>query len=71
MLDLEFVDALTQPLNAPKRGRPSLDPVVFFQCMLIGFFENILYDTELEYRIADSLTLRRFLGYAIAFAHSR
>src|SRR6266700_1342396 len=47
-------------------GRPSLDPVVFFQCMLIGFFENILSDTEWEYRIADSLTLRRFLGYSLA-----
>lgn len=66
VLDLEFVYALTQPLYAPKLGRPSLDPVVFFKCMLIGFFENILYDTELEYRIADSLTLRRFLGYSLA-----
>jgi Transposase domain (DUF772) len=30
--------------------------------MLVGFFENIVADTELETRIADSLTLRRFLG---------
>jgi transposase len=65
MLDLSFVTALTAPLYADKIGRPSLDPVVFFQCMLIGFFENIVYDTELEYRIADSLTLRRFLGYSL------
>src|SRR5256712_6199200 len=66
VLDLDFVYALTQLLYAPKMGRPSLDPVVFFKCMLIGFFENILSDTELEYRIADSLTLRRFLGYSLA-----
>jgi transposase len=65
-LALEFIYELTQPLYAPKLGRPSLDPVVFFKCMLIGFFENIVYDTELEYRIADSLTLRRFLGYSLA-----
>jgi transposase len=65
VLDLSFVAALTAPLYADTLGRPSLDPVVFFQCMLIGFFENILYDTELEYRIADSLTLRRFLGYSL------
>src|SRR5438874_5205147 len=65
LLDLSFVSALTQPLYADQLGRPSLDPVVFFQCMLIGFFENIIYDTELEYRIADSLTLRRFLGYSL------
>jgi transposase len=65
VLDLEFVYELTRPLYAEKLGRPSLDPVVFFKCMLAGFFENILYDTELEYRIADSLTLRRFLGYSL------
>lgn len=60
-----FVYELTKPLYAQKMGRPSLDPVVFFKCMLIGFFENIVYDTELEYRIADSLSLRKFLGYSL------
>src|SRR5438874_2540563 len=65
LLDLEFVYELTRPLYAEKIGRPSLDPVVFFKCMLAGFFENIVYDKELEYRIADSLTLRRFLGYSL------
>ncbi|HXK37322.1 MAG TPA: IS1182 family transposase [Candidatus Paceibacterota bacterium] len=65
VLDLEFVRELTRPLYAEKMGRPSLDPVVFFKCMLAGFFENIVYDTELEYRIADSLTIRKFLGYGL------
>jgi transposase len=65
ILDLEFVYELTRPLYAERLGRPSLDPVVFFKCMLVGFFENVVYDTELEYRLADSLTLRRFLGYSL------
>jgi transposase len=65
LLDLTFVYRLTAPLYAARLGRPSLDPVVFFKCMLVGFFENIVADTELEYRIADSLTLRRFLGYSL------
>jgi transposase len=65
ILDLEFVYELTRPLYAERLGRPSLDPVVFFKCMLVGFFENLVYDTELEYRLADSLTLRRFLGYSL------
>lgn len=65
LLDLSFIYELTRPLYAPKLGRPSLDPVVFFKCMLIGFFENVVYDTELEFRLADSLVLRRFLGYAL------
>ena len=63
VLDLEFVYELTKPLYAEKMGRPSLDPTVFVKCMLVGFFENIVYDTQLEYRIADSLTIRKFLGY--------
>jgi len=65
LLDLSFVRDLTRPLYAEKMGRPSLDPVVFFKCMLIGFFENITYDLELEFRIADSLLMRKFLGYGL------
>lgn len=65
LLDLSFVYELTKPLYAEKLGRPSLDPVVFFKCMLIGFFENIVYDTQLEFRIADSLLFRKFLGYGL------
>jgi transposase len=65
VLSLDFVYELTKPLYADGIGRPSLDPVVFFKCMLIGFFENIVYDTHLEFRIADSLTFRKFLGYSL------
>jgi transposase len=65
VMELSFVHELTRPLYAERMGRPSLDPVVFFKCMLIGFFENIVYDTELEFRIADSLLLRKFLGYSL------
>lgn len=65
VLDLEFVRELTRPLYAERIGRPSLDPVVFFKCMLVAFFENIVSDEELEFRLADSLVLRRFLGYGL------
>ena len=65
VLDLSFVYELTKPLYAEKMGRPSLDPVIFFKCMVVGFFENIIYDTELEFRIADSLMFRKFLGYCL------
>ncbi len=64
LLDLEFVRELTRPLYKDG-GRPSLDPVVFFKCMLAGFFENVVSDTERAYRLAASLTLRRFLGYSL------
>lgn len=65
VLDLSFVYELTRPVYAQKMGRPSIDPVVFFKCMLIGFFENIIHDMQLEFRIADSLVLRKFLGYGL------
>ena len=65
VLDLSFVRELTAGLYAPRMGRPSLDPVVFFKCMLVAFFENIVYDTELEFRIADSLVIRKYLGYGL------
>lgn len=60
-----FVRELTAPLYAETLGRPSLDPVVFFKAQLVGFFENITADRELEFRLADSLLLRRFLGYGL------
>lgn len=65
VLDLSFIYELTRPLYANKMGRPSLDPVVFFKIQFVGFFENIVYDEHLEYRIADSLTFRKFLGYSL------
>ena len=66
VLDLSFVYELTKPIYAHNVGRPSLDPVVFFKCMLVGFFENIIYDQELEFRLADSLLLRKFIGYSLS-----
>src|SRR5690349_7578284 len=45
VLDLTFIYRLTAPLYSARLGRPSLDPEVFFQCMLVGFFENIIADT--------------------------
>lgn len=62
LIDLSFVRELTAPLYAEKMGRPSLAPVVFIQCMLVAFFENIVADRALEFRLADSLVIRQYLG---------
>jgi transposase len=63
--DLEWVREATVHLYAAGTGRPSLDPVVFLKAMLAGFFLNCVTDSELAFRLADSLTLRRFLGYGL------
>ena len=64
-LDLEWVRAATAGLYAPGIGRPSLDPVVFVKVCLVAFFENITQHSQLAFRIADSYTIRRFLGYGL------
>ena len=64
-LDLEWVREATRGLYAEGVGRPSLDPVVFVKLMLVSYFENIETDSELAFRSADSLTIRRFLGYGL------
>lgn len=60
--------ALAQPLEAvfsAHTGRPT-DPVVYLKIFLIGYLENLVYDTELAERIDDSRALRHFLGYTLA-----
>ena len=64
-LRLEWVREATAGLYADGIGRPSIDPVVFVKLMLVAYFENCVGDSELELRAADSLTVRRFLGYAL------
>lgn len=51
-----------------KLGRPSLAPGVYFRALLIGFFEGIGSERGIAWRVADSLSLRRFLKYGLAEA---
>src|SRR5271154_35464 len=48
-----------------KVGRPSLAPGVYFRLLLIGFFEGIGSERGIGWRVADSLSLRRFLKYGL------
>lgn len=48
-----------------KLGRPSLAPGVYFRALLIGFFEGIGSERGIAWRVADSLSLRRFLKYGL------
>jgi len=45
-----------------KHGRPSIAPGVYFRMLFIGYFEGIESERGLEWRCADSLSLRAFLG---------
>ena len=46
-------------------GRPSLAPGVYFRLQLIGFFEGVDSERGIAWRVADSLSLRRFLSYGL------
>src|SRR5437667_3189994 len=61
-LDLSFVREFVQETYAGK-GRPSIDPVVFFKLQLVMFFEGIRSERQLMRVVADRLSLRWYLGY--------
>ncbi len=63
-VDLSFVREWSRNLYAD-RGRPSIDPVVFFKLQLVMFFEGIR--SERKHTDAASLNLahRWYLGYAL------
>src|ERR687894_982881 len=63
-LDLAFVRAWVQDCYAA-RGRPSIDPVVFFKLQLIMFFEGIRSERELVETANVNLAHRWYLGYAL------
>ena len=46
-------------------GRPPIDPAVLFKMIIVGFLEGIGSERGIASRCADSLTIRRFLGYAL------
>ena len=58
-----FVEDHCAKFYAEKMGRPSIPPVVYFKMLFIGYFEGLDSERGIAWRVADSLALRRFLGY--------
>src|SRR3954449_12963112 len=56
-----FAEGLCAAYYAVRRGRPSLPPGRYFRMLLVGYFEGIDSERGLEWRCADSLSLREFL----------
>ena len=56
-LDLSFVRKWVRELYA-ERGRPSIDPVVFFKLQLVLFFEGVRSERQLLAHAADLLSVR-------------
>jgi transposase len=64
-LDLSFVQEFVQETYAHS-GRPSFDPIVFFQLQLVMFFEGIRSERQLMRHAADRLSVKWYLGYDLA-----
>jgi transposase len=60
------VEALCAPYYAKGTGRPSVPPGVYFRMLLVGYFEGINSQRGIAWRCSDSLSLRKFLGIALA-----
>jgi transposase len=63
-LDLAFVREWVRALYAD-RGRPSIDPVVFFKLQLILFFEGLRSERRLIETASLHLAHRWYLGYGL------
>jgi transposase len=60
-----FCEGQCKGFYAEKKGRPSLAPGVYFRLMLLGFFEGLDSERGIAWRVADSLSLRQFIGYGM------
>ena len=63
-LDLSFVRDWVKDCYA-ERGRPSIDPVVFFKLQLLMFLEGILSERQLIGHASLNLAHRWYLGYRL------
>ena len=60
VLDLSFVRELTAACYADGKGRPSIDPEVFFRMQLVAYFNGITKDRRLCEEIRYNLAYRWF-----------
>jgi transposase len=63
----DFVEQLCQSFYQEdgSAGRPSIAPGVYFRMLLIGYFEGIDSERGIAWRVADSLSLRTFVGMGL------
>ena len=58
----DFAEQRCEKFYAAHMGRPSLTPGSYFRCLLIGYLEGIDSERGIAWRLADSISLRRFLA---------
>jgi transposase len=63
-LDLNFLLGLTAPYYG-KEGQKSIDPIVFFKLILVGYLENLNSDRKIINHASMRLDILFFIGYDI------
>jgi len=58
----KYVEDRCAKFYAPVMGRPGLAPGNYFRSLFVGYFEGIDSERGIAWRLADSLSLRDFLG---------
>jgi transposase len=64
VLDLAFVPQFTSQYYG-KEGQKSIDPIVFFKLMLIGYIENLNSDRKIVEHASMRMDMLYFIGYDI------
>lgn len=61
-IDFSFITEKVRPYYYENNGRPSIDPVVLFKMMFIGYLFGVRSERQLEREIQTNITYRWFLG---------
>ena len=60
------VEALCRKYYKSSSGRPSMTPGTYFRMLLLGYFEGLDSERGIAWRAADSLSIRKLLGYDLS-----
>lgn len=61
-----MVEDLCEKHYSKSHGRPSIPPSIYMRMLMIGYFEGLDSEREIAWRCADSMSLRRFLGFSLS-----
>lgn len=61
-IDFSFIREKVRPYYSADNGRPSLDPLVLFKMIFIGYLFGIRSERQLEKEIQTNIAYRWFLG---------
>lgn len=64
-IDFSFIYEKVRPYYSMECGRPSIDPVMLFKMMMIGYIYGIRSERQLEQEIQTNVAYRWFLGLGL------